>query len=64
MDENRLKDALKAALVEVLEERHDLLRDLIEEIIEDVALTRAIAEGETTEVIERDQVFQLFESEA
>lgn len=63
-EENRLKEALKAAIFEVLEERRDFLRDLVEEAVEDVALVRAIDDGQRTEVIGRDEVFEILEDEA
>ena len=57
--EDRLKEVLKAAVVEVLEERSDLVREIVEEALEDLALARAIEEGESSEVVGRDQVFGL-----
>ena len=64
LDDKRLKDLFKAAIVEVLEERQDLLRELFEEAIEDIGLARAIEEGEETELISREQVFELFQGQA
>ena len=43
----------------VLEERRDLLHEVVEAALEDVALVRAIAEGESTELIKREAVFIL-----
>jgi len=60
-DEAKLKEALKAALVEILEERKDLVRDVLEEALEDIALTRAIDEGEQSEFVTRDEVFNAME---
>jgi hypothetical protein len=57
-----LKDALKAALIEVLEERSDLLRDVLAEVMEDVALVRAIQDGETGELVSRDEVFRALQA--
>ncbi|WP_222838785.1 hypothetical protein [Nostoc cycadae] len=34
---------------------------LLAEIIEDIGMERAIAEGETTELVSRDSIFQLLE---
>jgi hypothetical protein len=62
-DEGRLKDLFKAAIIEVLEERSDLLRGIVEEAFEEIALARAIAEGEHTEVVSRDRVFELFQDQ-
>jgi hypothetical protein len=58
------QEQLKAALIETLEERRDLLRDVVEEVVEEIAFTRAIAEGEDTENISRDEVFKLLEGQA
>ncbi len=64
LSETQLKDVLKAALIEVLEERSDLLRDVLAEVMEDVALVRAIQEGETSEVVSRDEVLRALEAGA
>ena len=63
VSQDQLKDLVKAAIAEVLEERRDLLRDVIEEAMEDIALARAIEEGEGTEIISRDAVFNLLKVE-
>ncbi|MDP2683309.1 MAG: hypothetical protein Q8P28_11040 [Deltaproteobacteria bacterium] len=64
INQDQLKNVIKTALVEVLEERQDLLHDAIEDAIEDVAFVRAIEEGETTELVQRKEVFKLFERKA
>ncbi|CAN5241139.1 hypothetical protein BH20GEM2_BH20GEM2_03460 [soil metagenome] len=61
-DETQLKDALKAALVEVLEERGDLLRDVLAEVLEDLALVQAIQEGEPSEEVSRNEIFDILGS--
>ncbi|MEI7893161.1 MAG: hypothetical protein WCI05_08720 [Myxococcales bacterium] len=63
LSQEQLKELLKTALVEVLQERKDLLRELIEEALEDFMLTRAIAEGECSPTIHRDEVFQFLEGQ-
>jgi hypothetical protein len=62
IDEAKLKEALKSAIVEILEERKDLVRELLEEALEDIALARAIEEGEQSELVTRDEVFQALEA--
>jgi ribosomal protein L12E/L44/L45/RPP1/RPP2 len=57
INQEQLKNVIKIALVEVLEERQDLLY----QAIEDVAFARAIEEGESTELVEREEIFKLFE---
>ena len=64
INQDQLKDLIKAAVAEVLEERRDLLHEVVEEALEDVALARAIEVGESTELIEREAVFDLLEGEA
>jgi len=58
-DETRLKALLKEALVEVLEQRREWFSTLMAEVLEDIALVQAIKEGETTEVVSRDEIFDL-----
>ncbi len=59
--DERLKQAMKAALAEILEERSDLIHDILVEALEDVALSRAIEEGEATDLVSRDEIFELLE---
>jgi len=63
-NQDQLKNLIKAALIEVLEERQDLLHEAVEQALEDVALTRAIEEGESSDLINRDEVFSLLEDKA
>ena len=62
IDEAKLKELLKSAIVEILEERKDLVREVLEEALEDIALARAIEEGEQSEIVTRDEVFNALES--
>lgn len=64
INQEQFKAALKAALAETLEEHRDLLHDVVEEVIEEIALARAIAAGESTETINRDEVFNLLADHA
>ncbi|HKV06652.1 MAG TPA: hypothetical protein VJ725_00850 [Thermoanaerobaculia bacterium] len=59
VEEDRLKELLKAALVEVLEERRDLVRELVAEAVEDMAMVRALEEGERSPLVSREDVFRL-----
>jgi hypothetical protein len=61
IDEERLKDLLKAALAEALEEHRELVQDIVEEALEDVALARAIEQGLNSESVSRDTVFTILE---
>ena len=62
-DETRLKALLKEALVEVLEQRREWFSALMAEALEDIALVQAIKEGETTEIVSRDEIFELLGAE-
>jgi hypothetical protein len=64
INQDQLKDLIKTAVAEVLEEQRDLLHEVVEEALEDVALVRAIEEGESTELVKREDVFNLLEGEA
>ncbi|HLO85711.1 MAG TPA: hypothetical protein VK203_11995 [Nostocaceae cyanobacterium] len=59
LDENKLKELLKAAILELLQERNELVYDLLEEIIEDIALSKAIKEEENSETVSREAIFQI-----
>lgn len=61
LNEDRIKELFKQAMLELLQERRDLLYDLLVEVLEDFALVNAIKEGETTEAVSRDEVFQTLE---
>ena len=54
----------KQAFAELLQERRDLLYDVFSEVLEDIALANAIKEGENTEIVGKDEVFQIVESES
>jgi hypothetical protein len=62
LDEIKLKELLKTAIVEVFQEQKEVLYDLLAEIIEDIALERAIKEGENTETVSREAIFQILNS--
>ena len=64
INQDQLKDLIKAAVAEVLDERRDLLHEVVEEALEDVALVRAIEEGESTELIERKEIFNIIEGKS
>ncbi len=63
-NENQLKEVFKQAFAELLQERRDLLYDVFSEVLEDIALANAIKEGENTEIVGKDEVFQIVESES
>ncbi|NEU73988.1 hypothetical protein PI95_015840 [Hassallia byssoidea VB512170] len=63
LDEIKLKELLKAAIVEVLQEQKEVFSDLFAEIIEDIAFSKAIKEGEKTELVSREAIFKILEKE-
>ena len=61
----KLTDAeYKQGIAELLQKRRDLIYDVFSEVLEDIALVNAIKEGENTEIVDRDQVFQILESKS
>jgi hypothetical protein len=58
LDEGRMKELFKQAVLEVFQERRDLFHDVFAEVMEDFALAKAIREGESTESVTREEVFQ------
>jgi Fe2+ transport system protein B len=64
LNPDQLKEILKSAIVELIRDNREEVSELLTEIIEDVAMERAIAEGETTELVSRDSIFQLLEPKA
>jgi hypothetical protein len=59
IDDIKLKQLLKSAIVELLQERKEIVYDLLAEIIEDIALEKAIQEGENTEPVSREAIFNI-----
>ena len=58
------KEILKSAIVELIHDNRKEVSEFLAEIIEDVAMEQAIAEGETTELVSRESIFQLLEPKA
>ena len=61
LNQEQLKEIFKNAIVELLSENREEVSDFLSEIIEDIAMERAIAEGEDTELVSRDSIFQILE---
>lgn len=64
LDEARVKELFKQAIIELLQEQKGLLYDLFVEVLEDLALVNAIKESESSETVNRAEVFQILESPA
>jgi hypothetical protein len=59
LNTNQLKELLKLAIVEILQEQKEVFTDMIVEAMEDIALVKAIEEGENTEVVSREAIFDI-----
>ena len=64
LNPDQLKDILKSAIVELIRDNRKEVSEFLAEIIEDVAMEQAISEGETTEPVSRESIFQLLEPKA
>lgn len=64
LNPDQLKEILKSAIIELLWDNREEVSEFLAELIEDVAMERAIAEGETTELTSRDSIFQMLEPKA
>jgi len=60
-DEDKLKELFKQAIIEAMEEKKDVVHDMLLEAMEDLAMIHAIQEGEDTERVSRDEVFEILE---
>ena len=63
LDAERLKEIFKSAIVELMHENRAEVADFLAEMLEDVAMEQAIVEGEATEIVSRESIFQLLERE-
>lgn len=62
LDQTQLKQTLKEAMLELFYENKEEFSALLTEIIEDIALSKAIEEGEKTELIDRESIFAILDS--
>jgi len=63
LDETRIKALFKEALVEVIEDNQDLVTSILVEAIEDIGMSRAIAEGEKSSSVSREEIFKVLSEE-
>ena len=59
LNAEQLKTLLKVAIIEILQEQKEVFTDLILEAMEDIALAKAIEEGESTEIVSREAIFNI-----
>ena len=62
IDDTKIKNLFKQAIVEAIEEKKDVVHDFFMDAMEDIALIRAIEEGENTDRVSRDEVFNVLNS--
>lgn len=61
---DQFKEILKSAIIELLRDNRQEVSEFLAEVIEDISIERAIAEGESTELVSRESIFQLLEPKA
>ena len=64
IDDGKLKQLLKEAFIEAIEEKKNIFHDLIVDAVEDIAIVRAIQEGENTETVSKEEIFNILEGQA
>lgn len=64
IDDVRLRALFREVLMEVLDQRRDWFLSVVTEALEDIALVQAIKEGEQTEDVSRDEIFQILRGKA
>ena len=64
IDDSKLKQLLKEALIETIEEKRNIFHDLIVDAVEDIGILRAIQEGEYTETVSKQEVFNILEGQS
>jgi hypothetical protein len=61
IDDEKIKDLFKKAIIEAMEERKDLVYDVLQDVMEDILMVKAIQEGEDSEIVERNEIFQILD---
>ena len=64
IDDGKLKQLLKEALIETIEEKRNIFHELIVDAVEDIGMLRAIQEGEYTETVSKQEVFNILEGQS
>ncbi len=64
LSKDTIKQAIKEALAETVQEQQDLLRAIVGDVLEDLAFGEAMREGEETEPVSRERIFDLLEGRA
>jgi hypothetical protein len=63
LERNQLKQTLKELIIELFSENKEEFSALFTEIIKDIALSKAIEEGEKTELTDRETILAILNQE-
>lgn len=61
-EQQETKELLKGVLLELFQENKEIITAVITEILEDIAMTKAIQAGEDSEIIPRDEIFEILDA--
>ena len=64
IDETKVKELLKTAILELIQEKPEELSEFLAEALEDLGIKNAIKEGEDTEKVSRDRIFQILKTKS
>ena len=57
----KIKELFKQAIIEAIEEKKDEVHDLLVEVMEDIAMIHAIQDGEDSDSVSREEIFEILE---
>ena len=60
-DSVKIKELFKQAIIEAIEEKKDEVHDLLVEVMEDIAMIHAIQDGEDSDSVSREEIFEILE---
>ena len=63
IDDAKIKNLFKQAIIEAIEEKKDVVHDMLVDAMEDIAMIRAIQDGENSELVSKDDIFKILESQ-
>jgi spore coat polysaccharide biosynthesis protein SpsF (cytidylyltransferase family) len=57
----KIKELFKQAIIEAIEEKKDEVHDLLVDVMEDIAMIHAIQDGEDSDSVSREEIFDILE---
>ncbi|HEX9732338.1 MAG TPA: hypothetical protein VGG06_10165 [Thermoanaerobaculia bacterium] len=63
IEASQLREVVKQAVVEALVQHKELVYEAVSEALEDIAMAKAIHEGDRSDFVSREGVFEILESE-